>query len=90
MLLPCACCCCCFCSIEPDGQRPKVLLHGKACRKTSDPKCSYEASGEGTQPARQTADYAQVKYTAQTLSEMRSPTRSRQVHTIPPGALHVA
>uniref|UniRef100_A0A383W6M8 VPS10 domain-containing protein n=1 Tax=Tetradesmus obliquus TaxID=3088 RepID=A0A383W6M8_TETOB len=30
--------------IEPDGQRPKVLLHGKACRKTSDPKCSYEAS----------------------------------------------
>lgn len=32
-------------SIEPDGQRPKVLLHGKACRKTSDPKCSYEASG---------------------------------------------
>lgn len=30
--------------IEPDGQRPKVLLHGKACRKTSNPKCSLEAT----------------------------------------------
>jgi hypothetical protein len=30
--------------IEPDGQRPKVLLHGKACRKTANAKCSYEAT----------------------------------------------
>eukprot|EP00878_Enallax_costatus_P010257 GHUV01010707.1.p1 GENE.GHUV01010707.1~~GHUV01010707.1.p1 ORF type:complete len:710 (+),score=160.81 GHUV01010707.1:152-2131(+) len=30
--------------IEPDGQRPKVLLHGKACRKPANPKCSLEAS----------------------------------------------
>ncbi|KAI8465440.1 MAG: hypothetical protein J3K34DRAFT_525363 [Monoraphidium minutum] len=29
--------------IEPDGQRPKVLIHGKACRKNSHPNCSYEA-----------------------------------------------
>lgn len=30
--------------IEPDGQRPKVLIHGKACRKTAHPKCAYDTS----------------------------------------------
>lgn len=30
--------------IEPDGQRPKVLIHGKACRKTANPKCAYDTS----------------------------------------------
>jgi hypothetical protein len=29
--------------IEPDGQRPKVLLHGKACRKSANPSCAYAA-----------------------------------------------
>lgn len=28
--------------IESDGQRPKVLIHGKACRKSDHPKCSYD------------------------------------------------
>lgn len=32
------------CRIEPDGQRPKVLIHGKACRKTANPKCAYDTS----------------------------------------------
>jgi len=34
----------CRSRIEPDGQRPKVLLHGKSCRKTANPKCSYDSS----------------------------------------------
>jgi hypothetical protein len=34
----------CSCRIEPDGQRPKVLIHGKACRKTANPKCAYDTS----------------------------------------------
>lgn len=34
----------CCSRIEPDGQRPKVLLHGKSCRKTANPKCSYDSS----------------------------------------------
>ncbi|GBF87767.1 hypothetical protein Rsub_00478 [Raphidocelis subcapitata] len=29
--------------IEPDGQRPKVLLHGRACRRSAHPNCSYAA-----------------------------------------------
>lgn len=28
--------------IESDGQRAKVLIHGKACRKLDHPKCSYD------------------------------------------------
>lgn len=27
--------------IEPDGQRPRVLVHGRACRQNLSPKCSY-------------------------------------------------
>lgn len=30
--------------IEPDGQRPRVLVHGRECRKDMDPKCSREAT----------------------------------------------
>lgn len=30
--------------VEPDGQRPRVLVHGSACSKDRNPKCSYEAS----------------------------------------------
>lgn len=44
--LPLNVCCrvTCGCRIEPDGQRPKVLIHGKACRKTANPKCAYDTS----------------------------------------------
>ena len=27
--------------IEPDGQRPTVIVHGRACRKPANDKCSY-------------------------------------------------
>eukprot|EP00798_Chlamydomonas_sp_ICE-L_P015566 gene15566-21663_t len=27
--------------IEPDGQRPRVIVHGKACRQPASMKCSY-------------------------------------------------
>ncbi|KAG2489020.1 hypothetical protein HYH03_012458 [Edaphochlamys debaryana] len=28
--------------IEPDGQRPRVVVHGRACRNTTNPKCVHE------------------------------------------------
>ncbi|MEW5296835.1 MAG: hypothetical protein WDW36_000087 [Sanguina aurantia] len=41
--------------IEPDGQQPRVILHGRACRKPSDSSssggsgCSYEADDKRAQ-----------------------------------------
>lgn len=29
--------------IEPDGQRPRVILHGRRCRKSISPLCAYDA-----------------------------------------------
>mmetsp|Transcript_15969 Transcript_15969/g.34497 ORF Transcript_15969/g.34497 Transcript_15969/m.34497 type:complete len:890 (+) Transcript_15969:138-2807(+) len=34
--------------IEPDGQRPRVVVHGKACRRSSNPNCSYLANDTRT------------------------------------------
>ncbi len=31
------------CRIEPDGQRPRVILHGRRCRKSVSPMCAYDA-----------------------------------------------
>ena len=31
-----------LCRIEPDGQRPRVILHGRACRQPASDKCSYK------------------------------------------------
>ncbi len=42
----CACVCVCVCDthrIEPDGQRPRVILHGRRCRKSLSPLCAYDA-----------------------------------------------
>lgn len=36
--------------IEPDGQRPRVLVHGRACRKSMDPKCDYDANDQRSAP----------------------------------------
>ena len=28
--------------IEPDGQRPRVIVHGTGCRKSASAKCGHE------------------------------------------------
>lgn len=38
--------------IEPDGQRPRVLVHGRACRNTTHPKCTLgPADASGATPS---------------------------------------
>ncbi|PNW71630.1 hypothetical protein CHLRE_16g662250v5 [Chlamydomonas reinhardtii] len=34
--------------IEPDGQRPRVILHGRSCRNTTNPKCSHTAATDSS------------------------------------------
>ncbi|KAG2441862.1 hypothetical protein HXX76_003470 [Chlamydomonas incerta] len=47
--------------IEPDGQRPRVILHGRSCRNTTNPKCSHTAatdSSSGTEGVMYAVDVA--------------------------------